>query len=70
MTIAIITPSERDYRMHVLQQTQTDSETKFVQVKDLNSAYGITVNNYVSITNSVRMHNYNSVVEAVQRRIR
>jgi len=70
MTIAIITPSERDYRMHVLQQTQTDSETKFVQVKDLNSAYGITVNDYVSITNSVRMHNYNSVVEAVQRRVR
>jgi len=70
MTIAIITPSERDYRMHVLQQTQTEKDIEYVQVKDLNSAYGITVNDYVSITNSVRMHNYNSVVEAVQRRVR
>lgn len=70
MTIAIITPSERDYRMHVLQQKQTEKDIEYVQVKDLNSAYGITVNDYVSITNSVKMHNYNSVVEAVQRRIR
>lgn len=70
MTIAIITPNERDFRMHVLQQTQTEKNIQYIQVKDLNSAYGITINDYVSITNSVKMHNYNSVVEAVQKRIR
>lgn len=68
--IAVITPSERDFRMHVLQQNVTEKDIEYIQIKDLNSCYGITVNDYVSITNSVKMHNYNQIIETLQSRIR
>jgi len=68
--IAVITPSDRDFRMHVLQQTQTETGIEYIHIKDLNSAKGRSFNDYVSITNQVKMYNYNLVVEAVQIRIR
>jgi len=68
--IAVITPSDRDFRMHVLQQTQTEKDIEYIHVNNLNSCYGITVNDYVSITNSAKMHNFNNIVDTIQKRIR
>ncbi len=68
-TIAIITPSDRDFRMHVLQKNVTEQDTEFVHVNSLNSAYGVKANDYVSITNSAKMHNLNEIVETVQKRL-
>lgn len=69
-TIAIITLSECDFRMHVLQQNATEKETDYIHIIDLNSAYGVTANDYVSITNSVKMPNHNKIVETIQKHIR
>lgn len=67
-TIAVITPSERDFRMHVLQQTQTEKETEFIHIQSLNSVYGKRYNGHVSITNIAKMPNLNQVVENVKLR--
>ena len=67
--VAVITPNERDFRMYVLQQNITEKDTEYIQISNLNSAYGITVNDLVSLTNSVRMPNHNKIYEAIQIRI-
>lgn len=67
--IAVITPSDRDFRMHVLQKNVTEQDTEYVHVNNLNSAYDIKVNDYVSITNSAKMHNLNEIVETIQKRL-
>jgi len=67
--IAIITPNDRDFRMYVLQQTVTEKDTEYIHISNLNSAYGIKVNDYISITNSVKMPNHNEIVKTIQDQI-
>lgn len=65
--IAVITPSDRDFRMHVLQKNVTEQDIEYVHVSNLNSAYGIKVNSYDSITNSAKMQNLNEIIETIQK---
>jgi len=67
--IAVITPSDRDFRMHVLQQNVTEKDTEFIHIRNLNSAYEIKVNDYVSITNSVKMPNHTEIIKTIQNRL-
>lgn len=69
-TIAVITPSYRDFRMYELQQMQTEKETKFIHIQSLNSCYGVTINDHVSITNSAKMSNLNQIQEQLNLRKR
>lgn len=66
-TIAVITPSDRDFRMHVLQQNVTDKDTQFIHVDSLNKSYEVKANDYVSITNSVKMHNLNEIEKVINK---
>ncbi len=69
-TIAVITPSDRDFRMYELQQIQTEKETKFIHIQSLDSCYGISINDHVSITNSAKMSNLNQIQEQLNLRKR
>lgn len=69
-TIAVITPSQRDFNMHVLSERTLKNEANFVQVNNLNMIYGLEINDYVNITNKAKMPNVNNIVAELQKRIK
>lgn len=69
-TIAVITPSQRDFNMHVLSERTLKNESEFVHVNNLNMVYGLEINDYVNLTNKAKMPNVNNIVEELQKRIR
>lgn len=69
-TTAIISHSERDYKMHVLQQKQTEPDTNYIHVSSLNEVYGIdTVHEIKSITNVAKLAGLNSIVSELSRKV-
>lgn len=68
--IAIISPSDYDFRMFVHQQKQTDKETEFIHISNLNQCYGIEINDYISITNIAKMKNLNNIISQLQKQIK
>lgn len=69
-TIAVITPSQRDFNMHVLSERTLKNEAEFVHVNNLNMVYGLEVNDYVNLTNKAKMPNVNTIVAELQKRIK
>lgn len=68
-TTAIITPSDRDFRLHVVQASQTQKDTEFIHISSLNQCYGLKINDYVSITNKAKMQNLNQIESELIKRI-
>lgn len=68
-TIAIITPSTRDFRMYVTTNNVTEKEINYVHVSCLNDTYSVKANDYVSLTNSAKMHNLNGIIQEINKRI-
>lgn len=60
-TIAVISPSDRDFRNYKLQQSQTEPNVNYVHVSSLNECEGLSINDYVSITNKAKMPNLNII---------
>lgn len=68
--IAVITPSQRDFNMHVLSERTLKNDANFVHVDNLNMIYGIEINDFVNLTNKAKMPNLNNIVQELQKRIR
>lgn len=69
-TTVIITPSERDYNIYVLQQKQTDPDVEYVHVSSLNQAQQInTVHEVKSITNAGRCTGLNNIVSDLNKKL-
>lgn len=60
-TIAVISPSGKDFRMYKVQQSQTEPNVNYVHVSSLNECYGLAINDYVSITNKAKLSNVNEI---------
>jgi len=68
-TIAVVTPNSRDFKIHVLSAKATQNDANFIQVTNLNSVYGLRVNEVISITNSVKMPNLKFILEELKKRV-
>lgn len=66
---AVISPNDKDFRMYVVQESQTRKDTQFIHVSSLNQCYGLKINDYVSITNKARMHNLIEIESELNKRI-
>jgi len=68
-TIAVVTPNSRDFNIHVLSAKATQNDANFIQVTNLNSVYGLKIDEFVSLTNSVKMPNLKVILEELKNRL-
>jgi hypothetical protein len=68
-TIAVITPSYRDFNQYRLEHSYSGESDNFIQVSSLNEVYQHQFNDYVNKSNSVKMPNVNAIIKAVENNI-
>lgn len=69
-TIAVITPNSRDFNIHVLSAKATQNDANFIQIHNLNSVYCLDkINEFVTITNSIKMPNLKFIIEEISKRL-
>lgn len=68
-TIAVITPSYRDFNQYRLENTYTGDSDTFVWIQSLNEVYQHQFNDYVNKSNSVKMPNVSEIIKAVENNI-
>lgn len=68
-TIAVITPSQRDFNQYRLENQYSGTSHNFIQVQTIEDVYKNQFNDFVVKSNSVKMPNVNEIIKAVLQNI-
>lgn len=68
-TIAVITPSQRDFNQYRLENQYSGNNQNFIQVQTIEDVYKNQFNDYVNKSNSVKMPNVGEIIKAVENNI-
>jgi len=68
-TIAVITPSQRDFNQYRLENQYSGNNQNFIQVQTIEDVLKNQFNDFVVKSNSVKMPNVNAIIKAVENNI-
>jgi hypothetical protein len=68
-TIAVITPSYKDFNQYRVERLYSGELENFIQVQTIEDVLKNQFNDYVNKSNSVKMPNVNVIIKAVENNI-